>query len=442
MSSPVDNNASKLWDDIVVQLDGYTCIIKISVATYSQLDEDGQKYFKQQSSLIVGKVTGFYFDTTSNNRVYLANLEDLRNYFPVEHDPGRLLAALDPADSAQLDFDSGPNTTQQNTEAWVGYDQLQNMPVQQELMTYNMNTQAYPYNGMPNANQNMNVRQHIMPALPSTSASIGQSYVQGPANSLYSQNMPPTQHPDFKVQPPIRAPSYPSNTAVQSTAGSMRSGRSSAQKRKARGGSKLQGQPDLGKAPVREKQKEKVGRPQNAWILFRKAHQHEVMAQHPGIHNSVVSKILGKEWRAMSKEEKQPWIDRAAREAYEHKLKHPEYKYQPSTPKAKRGPAKRQRQPRKPTVQPAHNDQAPAGLGSYQNANHTGLVDNANHNGMYQRDPIPNGTSQHAIGPISVYQHYVPQNGTYQNDISQGNFGQIGSIHDGVGQAAPYQDGD
>src|SRR3954465_5426818 len=47
------------------------------------------------------------------------------------------------------------------------------------------------------------------------------------------------------------------------------------------------------------------------------------------MHNAVISKSLGVRWKALSEEEKQPYIDEAERLRRLHSQEYPDYKYRP-----------------------------------------------------------------------------------------------------------------
>ncbi|KAL0470204.1 hypothetical protein QR685DRAFT_587114 [Neurospora intermedia] len=73
----------------------------------------------------------------------------------------------------------------------------------------------------------------------------------------------------------------------------------------------------------------KVPRPRNAFILYRQHHQARVVADHPGLANPEISKIIGEKWRAESDMHKEEWKQLAEEEKLHHQRKYPEYKYQP-----------------------------------------------------------------------------------------------------------------
>ncbi|KAJ7635167.1 hypothetical protein FB45DRAFT_481887 [Roridomyces roridus] len=78
----------------------------------------------------------------------------------------------------------------------------------------------------------------------------------------------------------------------------------------------------------------RILRPKTAWLQFRCEYSRR---RRPRRQQGDLSTDAADVWARMSAAEQQPYYDRAAREAEEHKIKYPNYKYQPrrKTPKAK-----------------------------------------------------------------------------------------------------------
>ncbi|RAH43257.1 putative HMG box transcriptional regulator [Aspergillus brunneoviolaceus CBS 621.78] len=67
----------------------------------------------------------------------------------------------------------------------------------------------------------------------------------------------------------------------------------------------------------------------NAFILYRQHWQASVVAQHPGLANPEISKIIGEQWRKLSQDIKDTWKALAEEEKARHQQQYPEYRYQP-----------------------------------------------------------------------------------------------------------------
>ena len=66
-----------------------------------------------------------------------------------------------------------------------------------------------------------------------------------------------------------------------------------------------------------------------AFILYRQHHQASVVAQHPGLANPEISKIIGEQWQNQSPEVKNKWKQLAEEEKIRHQQQYPSYRYQP-----------------------------------------------------------------------------------------------------------------
>jgi hypothetical protein len=75
-----------------------------------------------------------------------------------------------------------------------------------------------------------------------------------------------------------------------------------------------------------------IPRPRNAFILFRCdfVAQKKIPASVEPDHRNI-SRIVGRIWKAMSDEDRRPWIEEAQREREKHKRLYPEYRYSPSS---------------------------------------------------------------------------------------------------------------
>src|SRR5216683_6117145 len=89
----------------------------------------------------------------------------------------------------------------------------------------------------------------------------------------------------------------------------------------------------LGKKSHARKQPEgHIPRPRNAFILFRCdfVAQKKIPASVEPDHRNI-SRIVGRIWKAMSDEDRRPWIEEAKREREKHKRLYPQYRYSPTS---------------------------------------------------------------------------------------------------------------
>lgn len=67
----------------------------------------------------------------------------------------------------------------------------------------------------------------------------------------------------------------------------------------------------------------------NAFMVFSHYQRRKIVETQPDIHNAEISKRLGREWKEMTDDEKQPYIEEADRLRDLHLKEYPGYKYQP-----------------------------------------------------------------------------------------------------------------
>lgn len=85
-----------------------------------------------------------------------------------------------------------------------------------------------------------------------------------------------------------------------------------------------------------KKNQNKVPRPPNAFIIYRKDWHPKIVSENPGVHNNAISVIIGNKWRAESQAVKDEYKMKADMAKEQHASLHPNYQYQPRKPSEKK----------------------------------------------------------------------------------------------------------
>ncbi|KAL6424834.1 hypothetical protein ACFW04_010035 [Cataglyphis niger] len=76
-------------------------------------------------------------------------------------------------------------------------------------------------------------------------------------------------------------------------------------------------------------QQSHIKRPMNPFMVWSSERRKEIAKENPRMHNSDISKQLGEEWKNLSQETKQIFIDKSHQLREEHKKLYPGYRYRP-----------------------------------------------------------------------------------------------------------------
>merc|ERR1719305_1679403 len=72
-----------------------------------------------------------------------------------------------------------------------------------------------------------------------------------------------------------------------------------------------------------------IKRPMNAFMVWSQLERRKIIEVTPDKHNAEISKELGRRWKLLSEEARQPYIEEAERLRVLHQKEYPDYKYKP-----------------------------------------------------------------------------------------------------------------
>merc|ERR1739848_620662 len=72
-----------------------------------------------------------------------------------------------------------------------------------------------------------------------------------------------------------------------------------------------------------------IKRPMNAFMVWSQLERRKIIEVTPDKHNAEISKELGRRWKLLPEDARQPYIDEAERLRILHQKEYPDYKYKP-----------------------------------------------------------------------------------------------------------------
>ncbi|RWA06831.1 hypothetical protein EKO27_g8276 [Xylaria grammica] len=310
------------WERVLIQLDEFNCVIRISFDVYWRLGNGGRDYFIRQASVLLDKPAEFFIDNSNATRVLLVNRWDLQAVIPCQLEPWTANGL--PRFFPKLPSQQHITNTPENSTPGTYYVTNTNTSPSNVFTPPGSSASgnSIQLNTPLSDTQINNVTQQTTPVSQTPTNSVG--YTQTPGVGYPAAFGAPGYMPQQSAYTPFPQMNMPMGQSV-----AVNSQPISSLKRKSTAESNPQGQAqeEASGSTSKRRKKEHPARPPNAYILFRSYWHNQTVADNPGISNADVSRKITKRWEEMTELEKDLWHEQADNLALEHARLYPDAKY-------------------------------------------------------------------------------------------------------------------